>query len=185
MAKTEQRIKDLKEISIAIDTWDDIFSDFDPRPLNERVVSEDFIFELKRRYREIRTGSFIITICAPLGLKDSVAERKVAMRLKMHFRQIHLQRRKEIRHIRIRGGIFVLTGICSLSFLTLAMYFKFFSDLTIELLSIPFMPLGWFGIWEGLSKIVDTSPFFVQEEILYDKLSKANYRFRYIQEDTD
>jgi hypothetical protein len=41
MVATEQRIKDLKEISIAIDTWDDIYSDFDPRPYNERDLSEE------------------------------------------------------------------------------------------------------------------------------------------------
>jgi len=185
MAKTEQRIKDLKEISIAIDTWDDIFSDFDPRPVSERVVSEDFLFELRRRYREIRADSFGIIICAPMALKDTVAERKVIMRLKMHFRQRFLRRKREIRRIRIRGSIFVLIGICSLSFLTLAMYFKFFSELTIELLAIPFMPLGWFGIWEGLSKLIDTSPAFIHEEILFDRLSRANYRFKYIEQHRD
>jgi len=182
MVKPEYRIKDLKEISIAIDTWDDIFSDFDPRPVSERVVSEDFIFELKRRYREVHADAFVITICAPLVLKDTVAERKVIMRLKMHFRQRYLRRKKEIRRIRIRGGIFVLIGISSLSFLTLAMYFEFFPELTIELLSIPFMPLGWFGIWEGLSKLIDTSPAFIQEEVLFDRLSRTNYRFKYIEE---
>jgi hypothetical protein len=65
------------------------------------------------------------------------------------------------------------------------MYFKLFSELIIELLSIPFMPLGWFGIWEGLSKIIDTSPAFIHEEQLFDKLSKATYRFKYIEEYSD
>ena len=45
------------------------------------------------------------------------------------------------------------------------------------------MPLGWFGIWEGFSKIIDTSPRVIQEEILFNKLSKANYQFKHIEED--
>ena len=66
--------------------------------------------------------------------------------------------------------------------MTLATYFRYFSDLTIELLGIILMPLGWFGVWEGFSKIVDTSPMFVQEEMLFNKLSKAQYRVIYIEE---
>lgn len=181
MADQVQRIKDLKEIAIVIDSWDDIFSDFDPRPLNERILSEDFIVELRRRYRETRRGDFVVTICAPKALKDDKSENMVIQRLKKHFRHRFLQRQKEIIRLRIKGGIFVVFGIFCLAFLMLVTYFKIYLRLTIEILSIIFMPLGWFGIWEGFSKIVDTSPAFIQEEILFDKLSKAVYRFRYIE----
>jgi len=182
MKESELRIKDIKEISIAIDKWDDIFSDFDPRPFNERMLSEDFLVELRKRYRETRKGSFIVTILAPMSLKDDIAAKTVIQRLKRHFRHRFLQRQKEIKRIRIRGVIFVIFGICFLGFLTLATYFRFFSDLTIEILGIILMPLGWFGIWEGFSKVVDTSPIYIQEEILFNKLSKADYRFKYLEE---
>lgn len=182
MKEAEQRIKDIKEISIAIDTWDDIFSDFDPRPLSERALSEDFIAELKKRYRETRKGQFVVTIYAPPFLKDDAQEKAVIQRLKRQFKHRSLQRQKELNRIRIRGTIFVSFGIFSLGFLTFITYFQLFSGLAIELLGIIFMPLGWFGIWEGFSKIVDASPIFLQEEILFNKLSKAVYQFRHIEE---
>jgi hypothetical protein len=178
---TQQRIKDIKEISIAIDTWDDIFSDFDPRPFDVRALSEDFIAELRKHYRETRTGHYLITIYGPAALKDEKRERAVIQRLKTHFKHRSLQRQRELARIRIRGFIFVFVGILFLGFLTLATYFKFVSDLAIELLGIVFMPLGWFGIWEGFSKIVDTSPIAMQEEALFKKLSLASYRFRHIE----
>ncbi|MCK5534463.1 hypothetical protein KAI68_05040 [bacterium] len=177
-----QRIKDLKEIAIVIDTWDDVFSDFDPRPLSMRTVSEDFIEELKKRYRETRTGSFFITIYSPVALKNEESERMVRQRLKKHFFHMFLQKKKRITRLRIRGVIFVLVGICSLSFLTMATYLKFLNVLTLDILSIILMPLGWFGFWEGLSKLIDNSPVFIQEEMLFGKMSKANYRFKYIEE---
>ncbi len=180
---TQQRIKDIKEISIAIDTWDDIFSDFDPRPLSIRALSEDFIAELKKRYRETRKGAFLVTIYAPILLKDPESEKAVIQRLKKHFKHRSMQRQKELNRIRRRGFIFVLMGICSLGFLTISTYFQLFKEITIEILGIIFMPLGWFGIWEGFSKIIDTSPMFIQEEILFNKLSKANYQFKYVEED--
>jgi len=182
MAKTEQRISDLKEIAIVIDTWDDIFSDFDPRPLNERILSEDFIIELKRRYKETRKGSFIVTIYAPVSLKDEKSESMVIQRLKRHFKHKFLQRQKEVIRLRIRGIVFVIMGVCFLTFLTLAAYFKWFSELSIEVAGIVVMPLGWFGIWEGFSKIVDTSPKSIREEVLFNKLSKAQFQFKYLGE---
>jgi len=50
--KIEQRVRDLKEIAIVIDIWDDVFSDFDLRPLNQRTVSGDFVDELKNVIRK-------------------------------------------------------------------------------------------------------------------------------------
>ncbi|MFH1063102.1 MAG: hypothetical protein V1747_09515 [Candidatus Omnitrophota bacterium] len=170
----------LQEIDIIIDTWDDVFSDFDPRSLSERTLSEDFIIELRQRSRETNKGDFIVTICAPESLRDKKTEQTVAKRLKRHFLHRSLVSRKTNAHIRLRGIVFVLCGICFLTFLTLAAYYKLFSDLTINILSIVVMPLGWFGIWEGFSKIVDISPAYIQEEKFYTKLGMAQYRFKYL-----
>jgi len=145
----EGKIHNIKEMSIAIDTWDDIFSDFDPRPLKERTLSEDFIAELKKRYRETRKGQFALTIYAPISLKNEAQEKAVIQRLKRHFKHMSMRRKKELARIRIRGVVFVCFGIFSLGSLTFITYKHLFSTLTIELLSIILMPLGWFGIWES------------------------------------
>lgn len=181
--KIEQRIKDLKEIAIVIDSWDDIFSDFDPRPLSERTVSGDFVEELKKRYRENRAGNFSITIYAPVSLKDEKSEEMVATHLRKHFHYLSLQKQKIIFRIRRRGAFFVAVGITSLSFLTLATYYKFMSDIAIEISAIILMPLGWFGFWEGLSKLIDTSPASIQDEIFFDKLSKTTFQFQYVEDE--
>jgi len=185
MNESGKSIKNIREMSIAIDDWDDVFSDFDPRPLGEKALSEDFIYEIKKRYRETPQGRFLISIYAPQGLKNEKSEKVVIQRLKRHFKHRSLSRQKELKRIRLRGFIFVLMGIAFLGFLTLITYFKFFSDLAIELLGIIFMPLGWFGVWEGFSKIVDSSPMLIREELLFDKLSKAQYRFVYIEYDDE
>ena len=183
MDNISKHIKQTGEIGIVIDTWDDIFSDFDPRPLNERTVSGDFVDELKKRHRETRRGDFLIMIYAPFNLKDEESEQMVTQRLKKHFLHRFLQKKKDRNRIRLRGFVFILIGIGSLTFLTLATYFKFLSPLAIQLAGIVLMPLGWFGFWEGLSKLVDTSPVFIRDELLFRKLSKAAYRFKYFPEE--
>jgi hypothetical protein len=179
--RAEQRVQDLREIGVVVDTWDDIFSDFDPRALSERTVSGDFVDELKKRYKETPAGHFIITIYAPVSLKNEESERIIINRLRKHFRYKFLQKEKVITIIRIRGLIFFIVGICSLSFLTLATYFKFLSELKLQISGIILMPLGWFGIWEGLSKLIDTSPVVIRDAKLFEKLSKATYHFSYIE----
>ena len=181
--RTDLRIKKIKQISIAIDTWDDVFSDFDPRPIKDRMLSEDFIVELKKRYRETKKGDFVIEILAPVDLCNPNTERSVIQRLKRDFKHRSLQKRKELSKLRRRGTVFVLFGIFFLTALTLLTYYKLVSKLAIEILGIIFMPLGWFGIWEGFSKIVDPSRVSIQEEIIFDKLSRAVIKFHYIEED--
>ena len=38
----------LRDISIWLETYDDIFSDFDPKAYSERVLSDDFLVEIRK-----------------------------------------------------------------------------------------------------------------------------------------
>ncbi len=169
----------LKEISIILDVWDDIFSDFDPRPLGERALSEDFINELKKRYRETAKGDLLISFFAPETLRDAQSEEMVIQRLRRYFRERALQKRRDIQRMRKRGAIFVAIGALFLSAVTVVTHYRVASDFALKLLEIPCVPLGWFGIWEGLSKIVEATPTHAQEEALYRKLADAEYEFHY------
>ncbi len=169
----------MKEISIILDVWDDIFSDFDPRPLDERALSQDFIDELKKRYRETSKGDLLISFFAPKSLKDDRSEKMVTHRLRKHFKDRAMQKKRDMRRMRTRGAIFVLIGISSLSTITLLAFFNVVPELAGKLLESLFVPLGWFGVWEGFSQIVNASPLFAHEEKLYRQLSTAEYHFHY------
>ena len=105
-----------KEISIIIDTWDDVFSDFDPRPLSERVLSEDFVLELKKRYLETKRGNLIISFYAPKKLTDEKAEKIITHRIKQYFKLQALQKRREILAMVIEGHLLYLWVFCSFCF---------------------------------------------------------------------
>ncbi|MFH1715340.1 MAG: hypothetical protein ABH857_04000 [Elusimicrobiota bacterium] len=177
-----QRIKDIQDISIAIDSWDDIFSDFDPSPLTQRVLSGDFLSELKKRYRENARGEFIITIYAPIELEDKGSERIVIKRLKQYFKFRQLSLLKDIRLLRIKGLMLLFFGMLSLGVITFLTYYKTFKQLTIELMGIILMPLGWFGIWEGFSLLIEQDPFIKKDIDLFTKLSRAAFTFKYVKE---
>jgi hypothetical protein len=177
--------RSIRDISIAIDTWDDIFSDFDPRPLSERTLSEDFIFELTKRSHESRKGHSVITICAPGSLRNDRAERIASTRIRLYLAQRAALANDTIRRQRTRGVVFALCGFIFLSTLTIMGYeFKpWFGNLGFQFVEIILMPLGWFGIWEGVSKIVDVDRLLLQEAALYDRLAHATYRFTYLEDE--
>jgi len=174
-----EHIRDIQEISIAIDSWDDIFSDFDPSPLELRVLSEDFLFELRKRYRETQRGNYLITLYAPISLKDDNTERIVLKRLKQYFKFRFLSLTRELNHHRAKGGLFIVLGVGALSTMSMVTFFKLLSQLQIELLGIVLIPLGWFGIWEGFSRIIEPAPKLTQDLELYSKLAKVTIKFKY------
>lgn len=174
----DQRKHDLNEIAIVIDSWDDVFSDFDPRPLSQRTLSEDFIEEMKRRYRETRTGEFSITIYLPDGLRNANSEKMVRQRLKKHFHHQALLEQKYLTQARLRGALYMVMGVCSLGVLTLLIYSKTLSELHTDLIGIILMPIGWFGIWEGFSKLVDISPTAMFRKGLSEKFARARFTFK-------
>jgi hypothetical protein len=179
--KIQQRLADLHELSIAIDTFEDIFSDFDPRDYTKRDLSDDFMYELKRRYRETKTSQFDIIFHAPKKVHEEATEKIIIQRIKQHFRHIASQNRKDIGTLRARGMYYIWFGVILLSVFTFATYHKWLSDLNAQILGILFMPLGWFGIWEGFSKVIDI-PWKLQEDLEFNlKMAKANYQFRFLE----
>lgn len=51
-SKKTKRLIPSQNISIWLDTYDDIFSDFDYRQFSEKALSDDFLTELQKMYRE-------------------------------------------------------------------------------------------------------------------------------------
>ncbi len=175
---SEQRIKDIKEIAIAIDSWDDVFSDFDPRPLTDRTLSEDFLNELKRRYVESTPGNYSITIFAPLNMKDEKSEKIVISRLKKYFKYGANTKLKEMQMERFHGTLLCLFGFISLAIVTFTAASKLI-PLTKDLIALFFEPIGWFSFWEGLCKVSDSRN---PEGAFFERLAKADFKFKYVED---
>lgn len=182
------QIKDFQEITVAIDTLDDIFSDFDPRPLAQRALSEDFLKEIKKFCRETPIGRLTVVFLGPVSLKDELTKNFQEKAIINHFHQEFKKRASEnnkiIQNLRGTGFLYILFGMSLLLVLTFLGYKKIISVLSLEVLGVLLMPLGWFGVWEGFSKIVDTPYRLKEEAVMYAKLSKAQYTFKFLGEPT-
>ncbi len=184
LKKDNLKIKDFKAITVAIDNLDDIFTDFDPRPVEQRALSEDFLQEIKKFYREGASGQLTINFLAPIKLQKHLLKNRLDLAIVNHIKQIFkhkvLINKKILRQEQKRGLFFLIFGIIFLLIITLFGYYKTLDNLTFDLLGVVFIPLGWFGIWEGFSKVID-NPIKLQEETkMFEKLAKAHYTFKYL-----
>lgn len=164
------------ELAVRLDSYDDIFSDFDPRPHSRRELSEDLLKELNRRFRENPKGGLEVRFYIPSTFRDAKLENIIKKRLKEHFLREMQKVKEQMDEQKARGIKYALSGIALLSaelFLTL-----WWPELVwVRVVSIILTPAGWFSFWTGMEKILEIPSSLQQQHRFYEKFSKCNYIF--------
>ncbi len=165
-------------LHIALDTYDDIFSDFDPSAYSHRVLSDDFLKEIQKRYAETKYGDIELKFSIPSARRSIKTETLIKKRLNEYFQnQINLLD-IEISNRKRTGSIYFFTGF----FVLLSLFIvysldKFLSSHAREIITLILTPLGWFGMWEGLNLLIQAPIKYEDQKKFYLKFSKANYIF--------
>ena len=83
------------DLSLWLDDYDDIYSDFDSRNYLKRRVSSDFINELRISLKNKNEKINDLVILLPQGKRDTSTEQKITRNLKNYFnRQLYLNTEK-------------------------------------------------------------------------------------------
>jgi hypothetical protein len=171
----KQRLLMLSEISVILDTYDDIFSDFDPRPYHQRSLSDDFLSELRKSARQ--KGSKVeLKIMMPEALRKSEQESIIRKRIKSHYRSAVEQVDKELLNMRKKGGLFILVGVFILSisvFITSVIPVGFAQTFLLFLLE----PAGWFTVWNGFDYLFLQPSSRNDEREFFTKMSNSDIDF--------
>ena len=172
MAKPEQKSISaaIQRADIALDEYDDLFSDFDMSPYKKRLLSEDFLLELQSRYAFGREGRFVINFTLPKANRSKKTEDVIKRRIQDHFRKQMKKFKEQRREKTKRGGVRVLLGSVFSAFLL------FIPQLNNPPLITIYSVFIWYLIWSGLEELL--GPFkFKNEADLAKKLLKAEYSF--------
>ncbi len=175
----EKGIKELlkkSEISLWLDHYDDIFSDFDPRPYSQRGISDDFLKEARKAVRETKLGVLELRFLVPENHQKQEHEAMIKKRLREHFRKhadlLRIERRESIR----RGTMMAATGFLSLLAAAAVDYYNKEAFLW-SLVTVIMEPAGWFTIWYGLDLMIFKSREKAPEQEFYEKIAKADISF--------
>lgn len=166
----------MSEIGLWLDTYDDIFSDFDPRPYSQRALSDDFLNEARKASRGKATGSIEIKFLIPKMQRSIPHEQTIKRRLRehftRHFNSLNNDRKKTIRE----GTLFVAFGIVTM-FITTLIMFEQDKSLLLNFLIILLEPAGWFLFWEGLNQAIFSSRKIRPELDFYEKMTRCEITF--------
>ncbi len=167
----------LREIAITLDTYDDIFSDFDPRPYSQREMSEDFLKEISRRYLEGKHGRFEVHFTIPSAERDLKAEALIKKRLRDQFTFMVKRESEVIQKTKSRGYFYMFIGFLILLLDTYFYFYLSYESIVYHLINILLVPAGWYGMFTGIGKVID-EPFDASErKKLHEKFEHADFSF--------
>jgi len=176
-ADEKQKLLQMSEIGISLDTYDDIFSDFDPRPYALRSISDDFLFEAKKASKERPTGQIELSFLMPKDKRSSTHEATIKKRLKDHFKKHAAIKKNEYKKAISQGLYFAGFGII-LMLVTSYILFKYPSkNFLISFFIILMEPSSWFLFWEGTRQVVFESKEKKPDADFYKKMSASEIKF--------
>lgn len=173
----EERLLRLSELSVWLDCYDDIFSDFDPRPYQERALSDDFLAMARKEILKKTGGELELTFLLPRGMRDRKTEKLVKERLRGHFTRHTARIRGEIAGLRRRGGLMCLASFAMLFFAAYLPELAFPVALT-RFLTVLCNPAGWYLVFSGLDYIFARAAQQRPELVFHEKLAECQISFR-------
>ncbi len=169
-------IVETREISIALDNYDDLFSDFDPRAYSLRQVSEDFLRELERINLEGEKGEIAVRFYIKKENRKESSEEQIIKRLQSYFRWKAKELKKDEMSIGGKGVKFLAIGIVIMLVQAYFVEFKVYPP-AAPLLDVLFVPFGWFAVWVGLEKLFEGREEAKKQGEKAGRLARAKYSF--------
>jgi hypothetical protein len=166
------------QISLWIEEYDDIFSDFDSRPYSERALSGDFLHEAKNASRDKPWGGIELRLMVPEKKRDKKKESLIRIRLLDHFRKHHKRLHHETRNVMIQGAAFTVIGMASMLLASALMLDgRTTGDILRNFLFVLLEPGGWFFFWEGLRLLIFERKRDARDVSFYEKMTNCDIVF--------
>jgi hypothetical protein len=164
----------MADISLWLDSYDDIFSDFDSRNYIKRRVSEDFIDELKAalKYRTEHLDALVLLL--PPDIRKADSEKDIVAGLKDQFRhrnEIFVAKHRKI----FRKGILMSLGGLALMTISSLMTVKGYPAVALH---ITIDPGSWFMLWTGLDALLYDYRTAIKDSKFYALLEQLKIHFK-------
>lgn len=172
----KQSLLELAEVSILLDSYDDIFSDFDPSAYSERTLSDDFIFQVKKISGDKSRSKLSVKLLLPANIRNETDEKAIIKRLHSYFKNVHQALESEVKKTKAKG--LTLTGI-GIIIMVAASYISFMKPekYHVHFLLVLFEPAGWFLLWTGLDLLVFSSKETKKDLDFYLRMTKSEIKF--------
>jgi hypothetical protein len=166
------------EIAIALDTYDDLFSDFDIRGYEERALSKDFLDELRVRLRRSWTKPNLnIVFLIPAGGRSGADEELIVQRMSSFFAERREHYLREDKKAKRKSFLFVIVGLA----LSVAANIVAESFVSLPLFNDFILIPSWFFVWSGFELFNKNRDEIGWKKRYYAALSDSRAAFRDIE----
>lgn len=174
----KHKMHQLSHISLWLDGYDDLFSDFDPRPYSQRTLSDDFLSEAKKFSKERTSGITELKLLIPADQRNTYHEGVIKKRIRKHFKIQYDLLVKERKGMIREGLLFAIIGII-LMIITSFMLFNRHPEKSpfLSFLLILFEPASWFLFWEGSRLVIFESKEKKPDLKVYEKMTNYGIHF--------
>lgn len=166
-------------ISLRLEQYDDIFSDFDIRPYTEKALSIDFIDEIKRASIDKINGGIDLILHLPSGKRDESMEGIIKERLAKHFHRHKKLLSQEKRGVLGLGlGMFFLGGLCMVAMM-LILPFSEDKNTLLSFVLLLLNPVSVFLLWKGMEQILFNSKKINPDLNFYKKMANSSSKIEF------
>lgn len=136
----------MNEVKLWLDSYDDIYSDFDSRHYLKRRISEDFLYELRNELKITETEIKSIILLLPQNKRNTASEKIIAKGLAEYFKTQYTFHEKKCKD-KLRQGILLFIIGFAIMLLNSLFSFNYKESFLIIFLRILLEPAGWFLLW--------------------------------------
>lgn len=178
LEEKERELLAKSEVSLILNSYDDIYSGFDPRPFSSRALSVDFLDEAKRATRDIGLEKFELRFLISAAKKNLEKEAMIKKRLKEHFKKHASWHERDHWKIIKQGIYFIIFGLIFM-FVAAYILFYYYNQVNFlkEFLVVLLEPGGWFLFWEGLDLLIFETKRLRPDLTFYRKMTRVEIVF--------
>ena len=167
----------MAELSLWLDSYNDIYSDFDNRNFSRRRISDDFLHELRMELKYSEYPSINMVLLLPQQSRLEEQEKLIASSLKDLFTvRFHIHKDKCQKKINNLLILFI-SGV-SVILLNSWISYNVEPSFFITGLRVLLEPAGWFLIWVAFDFLFYDFPELKKEREFYKKLSEMHIHFK-------
>ncbi len=166
----------MAELNLWLDSYDDIYSDFDSRHYLKRRISEDFLHELRTEMKYKKHHASDMVLLLPQEQRDEPSEKIIADSLADFFINRFQYYRDKCRKKLNSGILLFAAGVIIMLFNTWVSYHSV-ESLPVTFLKVLLEPAGWFLLWAALDLLFYDLAGLRKEKKLYRELSEIHVHF--------
>lgn len=160
-----------------LDSYNDIYSDFDSRHYKSRRISEDFLDELRTDMHYHQQALDELHLFMPEEKREEATEAIITESMKAFFLTQYFRCRDECRR-KLRVSMLMGFSGITIMLLDAVSIFLNIRTLTTTLLSTVMEPASWFLLWTAVDYLIYDWKELKKDRTFYRKLSEAKIIFQ-------